>query len=158
MNAASNSRTSRASDSSGRGSPFLGRCEASRRTQRTRTPPRPWRQNPSPRRDRRYAAAAGAGKARQPCLRTRRERKACCLPSAGRGSNACDRVGKGAVPAGEIAFVVELVVGVPAEDNVAEIEPRLQRAQKLLARQILSANDAIEIDDPELDVGQAARL
>jgi hypothetical protein len=62
------------------------------------------------------------------------------------------------VPACEGGFVVELVGRVPAKDDVAEFEALLQRVEEFVARQVFSANNAVEVHDPELDMGQAARL
>ena len=80
--AASNSRTSRASDSSGCGSLFPGRCAAFRRTRRIRTQPQPSRQSPSPRHDPRHGEAAGAGIARA-AVPSNSPRKNSMLPSIG---------------------------------------------------------------------------
>ena len=62
------------------------------------------------------------------------------------------RVGIGGVPAGERDVVVELVVGVPAEDDVAEAEALFERGQELVARHVLAAQDAVDVEDADLDV------
>ena len=78
--------------------------------------------------------------------------------AAGRGIDARGGVGIGGVPAGERALVVELIVGIPAQHDVAEAEALIERADELVAGEIFSANDPIEIDDAELDVRQAPLL
>ena len=68
------------------------------------------------------------------------------------------RIGIGGVPAGVCDVVVELVVGVPAQHHVAEAEAALQRREELGLRHVLAAQDAVDVEDADLDMGQAALL
>ena len=78
--------------------------------------------------------------------------------SAGVGQNAYRRIGIAGVPAGELDVVVELVLAVPAQHDVAESEPALERRQELLPRHVLAAQDPVDVEGPDLDVRQTARL
>ena len=51
--------------------------------------------------------------------------------AAGIGQDAHRRIGIGGVPAGEGDVVIELVVGIPAQHDVAETEAALQRGEEL---------------------------
>jgi hypothetical protein len=73
------------------------------------------------------------------------------------GQHAHRRVGVGRVPARVLRVVVELVVGIPAEHDVAEAEAARQRGQELLARHVLAAHDPVDVEDADLDVVDLAR-
>ena len=62
------------------------------------------------------------------------------------------------MPSGERRLVVDLIGRIPAKDHVAEFEAGLQSAEKFVTRHVLSTDDAVEIDHPQFDVGQAPRL
>ena len=78
--------------------------------------------------------------------------------AAGLRQDAAGRVGIGGVPAGEGGIVVELVVGIPAQHDVAEAEAVIERGEEFLARDIFAAQHAVEIDDADLDVAEVALL
>jgi hypothetical protein len=65
------------------------------------------------------------------------------------------RVGKAVLPAGDLRVVVAQVVRVPAEDDVAEAEAALRRAEELVAVQVLAAQDAVDVADRDLDLADA---
>ena len=56
------------------------------------------------------------------------------------------------MPAGKLHVVVQLIVRVPAQDDVAEPEAFVQNGQKLVAAQVLPAQDAIRVENADLDV------
>jgi hypothetical protein len=56
------------------------------------------------------------------------------------------------VPAGVFDVVVELVVRIPADDHVAEAEALLERREELVAADVLAAQDAVDVGDPDLDM------
>jgi hypothetical protein len=72
--------------------------------------------------------------------------------AAGRRQDTDGGVGIGGVPAGEFGVVVELVVGVPAENHIAEAHVLVEGRQKLVAAEIFSPQDAVGIEDADLDV------
>jgi hypothetical protein len=74
------------------------------------------------------------------------------------GQEAHGRVRIGRVPARIGDVVVELVVGVPADDDVAEAEALLQGGQEFLTRQVFAAQDPVDVGEPDLHVGVAALL
>ena len=74
----------------------------------------------------------------------------------GVGQHTHGGVGIGGVPAGELRVVVELVVGVPAENHVAEAEILVDRRQEFVAAQVFAAQDAVGVDDADFDVLDAA--
>ena len=78
--------------------------------------------------------------------------------AAGLGQDAHGRVRIAGVPAGVLHVVVELVVGIPAQHHVAEAEALVERAEELLARHVLAAQDAVDVEHADLDVGEAALL
>ncbi|MNT10471.1 hypothetical protein D3C72_1453030 [compost metagenome] len=67
-------------------------------------------------------------------------------------------VGVGGVPAGVLGVVVELVVEVPAEHDVAECQSRAQGPEKLVATQILAQHDAVHVGQAYLDMRERAGL
>ncbi|MNQ90384.1 hypothetical protein D3C85_1057240 [compost metagenome] len=67
-------------------------------------------------------------------------------------------VGVGGVPAGVLGVVVELVVEVPAEHDIAERQPRAQGAEEFVAPQILAQHDAVHIGQAHLDMRERAGL
>ena len=74
----------------------------------------------------------------------------------GFGQDAHGGIGVGGVPAGEPGVVVELVVRVPAENHVAEAEILVERREEFIAAQVFAAQDAVGVDDADLDVLDAA--
>src|SRR4029077_20194539 len=54
--------------------------------------------------------------------------------------------------------VVELVVAVPAHDHIAEAEPLLERREKLRAVYILAPQNAVDVGDAELHIGNVPAL
>src|SRR5208337_5487133 len=54
------------------------------------------------------------------------------------------------VPAGEIDVIVENVGTVPAEDHVAKAEAALGGGAKLIERDVLTAQDAVDVDAAQL--------
>ena len=74
------------------------------------------------------------------------------ITPAGVGQDAHGCVRIGGVPAGVVDVVVELVVRIPAEHHVAEAEALLERREELVAADVLAAQDAVDVDDPDLDV------
>src|SRR6185312_7015387 len=72
--------------------------------------------------------------------------------------NAHVRIRVTCVPAREADVVVQLVVGIPAQHDVAEAQSFLQAGEELLPREILAPEDAVEIEHTDLDVTCAARL
>jgi hypothetical protein len=52
--------------------------------------------------------------------------------------------------------VIELVVGVPAEHDVAEAEPAVERRFELGPRHVLAAQDPVDVEDADLDVLEIA--
>ena len=79
------------------------------------------------------------------------------LPAAG-GQDAHRRVRVGGVPAGVAGVVVELVLDVPAEHHVAEAAAVLQRREELAAVDVLAAHHPVDVEQPHLDVAEAAFL
>ncbi len=76
--------------------------------------------------------------------------------AAGVGQQAHGRIGIGGVPAGVGDVVVELVVGIPAQHDVAEADAGLEAGKELVAAQILAAQDAVGVEDADLDVAEIA--
>jgi hypothetical protein len=76
--------------------------------------------------------------------------------AAGRRQHPHRGVGVRGMPAGELRVVVELIVRVPAEDDVAESEVLVECRQELVAAQILSPQDPVGVEDADLDVFDAA--
>ena len=74
----------------------------------------------------------------------------------GFGQHAHGRVRIGRVPARERRVVIELIVRIPAEHHVAEAKALLERGFELVARHVLAAHDAVDVDDTDLDEGQVA--
>jgi hypothetical protein len=70
----------------------------------------------------------------------------------GLGNDAYRGIGIGGVPARELGVVVELVVRIPAQNHVAESHVLVERGEKLIAIEILAAQDAVGIEDADLDV------
>ncbi len=68
------------------------------------------------------------------------------------------RIRIGRVPARVFHVVVELVVAVPAHDHVAEAEPLLERRKKLRAVHVFAAEDAVDVGDAELHIGNVPAL
>ena len=66
------------------------------------------------------------------------------------------RVGVTRVPAGDPGVVVEDVADVPAEDDVAEAEARLEHAPELLERDVFAAQHAVDVEPADLDLLDAA--
>jgi hypothetical protein len=60
------------------------------------------------------------------------------------------------VPARQRRVVVELVVRIPPDDDVAEAEALFEGGLELVAGHVLAAHDAIGVDDPDLDERQVA--
>ena len=58
----------------------------------------------------------------------------------------------GGMPAGHVDVVVELIVAVPAEHDVAEAETLFQRRQEFVAAHVFAAHDAIDVEHADLDV------
>ena len=56
------------------------------------------------------------------------------------------------VPSGDLRVVVEDVADVPAEDDVAEAEARLGDAPELVERDVLAAEDAVDVEAADLDL------
>ena len=76
--------------------------------------------------------------------------------AAGVGQDAHRRVGIAGVPAGVLHVVVELVLAVPAEHDVAEAEAPVERGEELVPRDVLAAQDAVDVEDADLDVRDPA--
>ena len=76
----------------------------------------------------------------------------------GRRVDARVRVGVARVPAGDAGVVVEDVGRVPAEDDVAEAERVLEGAPELLERDVLAAQDAVDVVAADLDAADAMLL
>jgi hypothetical protein len=60
------------------------------------------------------------------------------------------------VPARELGVVVELIIRIPAQDDVAESKALLECREEFIARQVLAAHDAVGIEHADLDVLDAA--
>ena len=76
----------------------------------------------------------------------------------GVGVDARARIGVAGVPAGDLGVVVEDVADVPAEDDVAEAEPVSQRAPELVERDVLAAQDAVDVEPADLHLLDAPLL
>ena len=74
----------------------------------------------------------------------------------GQDAGRCIRVT--GVPARVLDVVVELVLAIPAEHDVAEAEAAVERRQEFFARDVLAAQDAVDVEDAHLDVLYAAFL
>ena len=72
--------------------------------------------------------------------------------AAAGGVDAGPGVGESGAPARKRVLAVEFVGGVPAEDHVAEAEALVQRAEELVAADILAAQHPVEIADRQFDV------
>src|SRR6185437_6938229 len=72
--------------------------------------------------------------------------------------DACRRVGIGGVPPRIRQIVDELVIRIPAQHDVAKAETALERRKELVARYVLAAHHPVDIDEPQLDMAEAARL
>ena len=68
------------------------------------------------------------------------------------------RIREPRVPAGELDVVVELVVGIPTKDHVAKAKALVQCAKELFLRHVFAAQDAIDVEDADLDVAEATVL
>ncbi|KAG0739421.1 hypothetical protein G6F31_018114 [Rhizopus arrhizus] len=79
-------------------------------------------------------------------------------PAPGLRHDAQLGVGVGGVPAGVLGVVVELVIEVPAEHHVAERQAGAQRAQELVASQVLAQHDAVDVGQAHLDMRERAGL
>jgi hypothetical protein len=62
------------------------------------------------------------------------------------------------VPAGVLHVVVELIVRVPAEHDVAEAETLVERREELVPAHVLAAHDAVVVEHADLDVVELALL
>src|SRR6266513_2531069 len=78
--------------------------------------------------------------------------------TAGFGKQPHRSVRKGRVPTGKGDVVVLLVVGIPPQHDVAESHSLLERGKKFLALDVLAAQDPVIVEDPDLDILQAALL
>ena len=56
------------------------------------------------------------------------------------------------MPARHFDVVVELIVAVPAEHDVAEAKTLFQRRQEFVAAHVFAAHDAIDVEHADLDV------
>ncbi len=72
-------------------------------------------------------------------------------PALAVGHQAILRIGETGMPAGVGAGIVELVVHVPAENAIAEAATLLHQRGELREADILAANDAIDVGQPQLD-------
>ena len=68
------------------------------------------------------------------------------------------RIREAGLPAGHGRPVVELIVRVPAEHDVAEVEAGGQRREEFLPRHVFAADHAVDIGDADFHLGEAARL
>ncbi len=78
--------------------------------------------------------------------------------AAGLGHHAHRGIRVGRVPARVLHVVVELVVRIPAQHHVAEAEALVERGEKLVAAHVLTAQDAVVVEDTDLDVFELAFL
>jgi hypothetical protein len=62
------------------------------------------------------------------------------------------------VPARVLHVVVDLVLAVPAEHDVAEAKAAVERRQEFFTREVLPSHDPVDVEDADLDVGRAALL
>ena len=60
------------------------------------------------------------------------------------------------MPAGvlDAGALVELIVGVPAQDHVAETEALVEGGEQLLAAHVLATQHAVDVENAHLDVAQ----
>ena len=72
--------------------------------------------------------------------------------AGGFGEDANVGVGVGSVPAGECGFIVELIVAVPAEDDVAEAEAAVEGFEEFFVVHVFAAQDAVDIEHAGFDV------
>ena len=75
--------------------------------------------------------------------------------ASGRRKHACGGIGVARMPTGVGDVVVELVVRIPAHDDVAEAEALFENAEELVARDVFAAQDSIDVRDAELDLADA---
>ena len=66
--------------------------------------------------------------------------------------DAGQRIRVAGVPARDLDVVVEHVGAVPAEDDVAEPEARLHGRPELVERDVLPAQDAVDVKPADLDL------
>src|SRR6185369_3472367 len=57
--------------------------------------------------------------------------------------------------AGEAGPVVQFVINVPTEQDIAEPEPVLHHGEELLQRDILAPADAVDVEADQLDLGHS---
>jgi hypothetical protein len=62
------------------------------------------------------------------------------------------------VPAGVLHVVVELIVRIPAEYDVAEAKALVERREELVPPHVLAAHDAVVVEHADLDVIELALL
>ena len=62
------------------------------------------------------------------------------------------------MPASERGLVVKLILRIPTENYVTEIESGLQGREELVPRDVFATDNAVEIDHAKLDVGQSTRI
>ena len=78
--------------------------------------------------------------------------------AAGAGQHAQHGVGIGGVPAGKLDVVVLLVVRIPTQHHIAEANALVERREEFFAVDVLAAQDAVVVEDADLDVMQPALL
>ncbi|MNC68741.1 hypothetical protein D3C75_1193730 [compost metagenome] len=62
------------------------------------------------------------------------------------------------MPARVAGVVVELVIEVPSQHDIAKREPGTQGAQKLVAPQVLAQHDAVDVGQAHFDMRERAGL
>src|SRR5262249_4456707 len=72
--------------------------------------------------------------------------------------NSHRRVRIARVPAGVLRVVVELILRVPSDDDIAKTEPALERRKKFRLRDVLAAQNAVDIDAGDFNVRETALL
>src|SRR6185437_16307085 len=103
------------------------------------------------------ARANGVGRRRELAEKEVRARLEGQLAAALR-QDAHVRIRVTRMPAREGDVVVQLVVGIPAQHDVAEPQPLLQAGEEFLPREVLASQDAVEIEHTDLDMTGAALL
>ena len=67
------------------------------------------------------------------------------------GGQADLDVREAGVPAGVIEVVEDLILGIPAEDHVAEAKSGLQGRDQLVAVHVFAAHDSVDVEHPDLE-------
>src|SRR5207237_6662777 len=66
------------------------------------------------------------------------------------------RVGIGGMPAGEGDVVIELVVGIPPQDHVAETDSTVESGKEFDLGNVFASQDAIVVENTDFDMANAA--